>query len=228
MAIIPNVSSQTTHEDVVAAAGHMPIGSTLVLHDFSWDEYEHLMKAWENRPALRVSYDSGCLEVVSNPGKHENCSRSIDAIVREYCEVHGFGTECYGHLTWQKKTALKGVEPDSCYYVVDVERSIGLDEGNLDKEGVYPPDIAVEIDFSTHSLRKLPIFSALRVPEVWLYQRGSMRFFLLRGDSYVEGSGSVILPGLTQIVVDRALQECRTLGQTKALKAFHQRISRKK
>lgn len=227
MAIMSVVSSPTTYQDLVEAANHLPIGATLVLHDFSWDEYEQLLKVWERR-ALRVSYDSGRLEVVSNTGKHENCSRSIDAVVREYCDAHGLEAECYGHTTWRKKTTLKGVEPDACYYVVDVERSIGLDEGDLDKQGVFPPDVVVEIDFSTHSLRKLAIFSALRVPEVWLYQRGSMRFFLLRGVSYVEGSGSVVLSGLTQTVVDRALQDCRTLGQTKALKAFRQRIRRKK
>jgi hypothetical protein len=65
----------TTHLDVIDAVDHMPVGSTLVVNDFSWDEYEALMREFEERGNPRFCYDSGscrsekCLLLVKPTGR---------------------------------------------------------------------------------------------------------------------------------------------------------------
>jgi len=58
------ISLEATAE-VVNAVEHLPKGATLVIHEFSWDDYERLPEGLGDRPAFRVSYDSGRLEITS-------------------------------------------------------------------------------------------------------------------------------------------------------------------
>ena len=46
-------------------------GVTLVSHDFSLDDYEHLLDALSDRPRQRASYDRGRLEIKTPLAEHE-------------------------------------------------------------------------------------------------------------------------------------------------------------
>jgi len=69
----------------------------------------------------------------------------------------------FGQSTMKSKALAKGVEPDACYYVKSVDLIRGKFNVILGEDP--PPDIAVEIDFTKRSLRKLPIYAALKIPE---------------------------------------------------------------
>jgi Uma2 family endonuclease len=70
-----------------------------------------------------------------------------------------------------------------------------------------PPDLAIEVDFTSSSIDRLSIYAALNVPEVWRWEAGSIRVYHLRKEAvppeYVPASQSLSFPNLpTDRLVD--------------------------
>jgi Uma2 family endonuclease len=214
--------SLATSRDVFAAAKLLPLGASMIIHDFGWRDYEQLLEAIGDCSGLRVCYDSGRLEIVSPSPKHDRYSRAPDLIVAAFCEVRGLNYQLYGSATWKLKALGKGVEPDACYYVKNVDRVLGEDDIRLETHP--PPDICVEVDITNSSLRKLSIYAALSVPEVWRYDGRTFAFYTLRQGKYVETPESGQLPGLTGLMLLEAIEDCRTRGPIVAIKAFRHRL----
>jgi Uma2 family endonuclease len=209
---------QTT--DCLQAIAHLPKGAALVLHQFSWDDYETLVQVLDRRN-LRIAYDSGRLEIVSPLPEHEECSDLINALVRILSDELGVKVQSYGRATWKRRSLTKGVEADACYYVVNASRVSGKQKFDLDVDP--PPDIIVEIDITNESLVKFPIYAALGVPEIWHYDNTRMRFFKLTGDTYGEVATSQFFEGLKPEMLSDALEESQADDQTTALRAFRER-----
>jgi Uma2 family endonuclease len=203
------------------AIEHLPEGTTLIIQQFSWDDYETLLQLLD-RPNLRTAYDCGRLEIVSPLPEHEEYSVFIDALVRILSEELKVKVQSYGSATWKRRSLAKGVEPDACYYVANASRVSG--KRKFDLEVDPPPDIVVEIDITNESLSKFPIYAALSVPEIWHYSGGIMRFFKLTGDIYNEVSKSRFFAGLRPTMLADALEQSKTTDQTTALQAFRQRL----
>ena len=214
--------SLTDSQDLLAAAEHLPSGATLVIHEFSWEDYEQLLEALGERPGLRISYDSGRLEILTTSARRENYGRTVDRIVYAFSELRGLNLQNYGSATWKSKALGRGVEPDACYYVKNVDRVMGEDDIRLETHP--PPDIAVEIDITNSSLTKLSIYAALSVPEIWRYDGRAFTFYTLAKGKYLEIPESDQLPGLTGPMLLEALEDCRTRGPIVALKAFRRRV----
>ncbi len=170
--------------DYIDAIEHLPDGATLVMRQFSWDDYERLLEELRNRPHLRVSYDSGNLEIMSPLPEHEKYAAFIDDLVRFVSEALDQNLEKLGRTTWKKRSVAKGVEPDTCFYVKNAVHIIG--KRKIDLESDPPPDIAVEIDITNESSSKFPIYAALSVPEIWRYDGQKMQFFRLVRGAYRE------------------------------------------
>ena len=89
---------ETPTADCLDAIEHLPEGATLVIHQFSWDDYERLVDVLD-RPKLRVIYDNGRLEIVSPSSRHEKYSTVIEALVRILSEELSLDVESYGGTT---------------------------------------------------------------------------------------------------------------------------------
>ena len=118
------------------ALEHLPDGATLVVHQCEWEEYERLLEDLRDRPHLRVSYDSGTLEIMSPLPEHEYYARFIDELVRALADALDVAVQSYGGATWKRPRLAKGVEPDGCFYVASAPRVIGKVDIDLD---VDPP-----------------------------------------------------------------------------------------
>jgi Uma2 family endonuclease len=217
-----SMSLRTTHGEVLDAGEHLPESATLVVPQFHWDDYELLLQALAERSRLRVSYDCGRLEILSPSNRHEKYARFFDFLVLAVCEARGLTLEALGHTTWKKRALGKGVEPDACYYIKNANRIIGKFE--LDLETDPPPDIAVEVDLTSGSLRKFSIYAALSVPEMWRYDGQTVRLYVLTDGKYEEAAVSTFLPDLTGQMLVEAIATSDREGQISALKAFRQRI----
>jgi len=218
--------SPTTHSEVFDAAEHMPLGSTLVVNDFSWDEYELLLQDLEGRRNPRLSYDSGRLEVVMISPRHDAYDRLIDYFVQEFIEARGLIAQAYGQATWKHKGLSKGAEGDCCYYIQNARKVIGKDEIPL--ESNPPPDIVVEIGISSNSVKKLRIWAGLGVPEVWRFDGMAFHFYVLAEGKYAEVAASKCIPGLTGAPMLEALAVAEANGHTAARKAFRHLIRKAK
>jgi Uma2 family endonuclease len=216
----------TTHLDVLDAAEHLPDDSVLVVNDFSWDEYELLLRHLDGRRNPRLSYDCGRLEVVSTSSRHDKYSWFLDKLIWEFCEMKGLGLGGYGHATWKLKRAAKGAEGDGSYYIANEQNVVRKDKINLEVDP--PPDIVIEVDLTTDSLRKLSIYAGLGVPEVWRYDGQAFHFHRLAGPVYTEMTESCCLPGFTVSLLMEAMRDFPAIDSMEAIKAFRRRLKKLK
>jgi hypothetical protein len=76
-----------------------------------------------------------------------------------------------------------------------------------------PPDLVIEIDLTSLSLPKFPIFAQLGVPEVWRADGRQIYIFCLSGGQYIEHAESSVFPGITAEVITRFARESHTLDR---------------
>jgi len=96
-----------------------------------------------------------------------------------------------------------------------------------DLEADPRPDIVVEIDISKTSER-FPIYAALAVPEIWIYDGENVRFYELTQDQYIQSSQSRFFPNLEGEMLTEAIEVSKIRGQKTALDAFRRRIRSRK
>jgi|SRR6185295_13396011 len=212
---------QITNE-ILDAAEHLPVGATLVVPQLSWDDYEHLLEDLAERSHLRVSYDRGRLEIMSPSRGHESIVCLIEDLVLIYCQTFHLRLAKFGKTTWKQPRQGKGIEADACYYVGDTQRIERKESFDPDLD--LPPDIAVEIDITSDSLKKFPIYAALSIPEVWWYDGASFRLYQLVDSAYVEIASSHFLPKLTGTMLTESIEIKKSQDQTEAREAFLRRI----
>ena len=92
-------------------------------------------------------------------------------------EELGIEAEDLGSTTFRREDLERGFEPDSCFYIQN-EKEI---RGNvrIDPAVDQPPDLVIEIDITSPSLNKLPIYARMGVPEVWRYDGERMAILVL-------------------------------------------------
>ncbi|MCY7347295.1 MAG: Uma2 family endonuclease [Pyrinomonadaceae bacterium] len=194
-------------------------GRTILLNDISWAEYEMFLKDFEERAGWRLAYDGGKLEIMPPLMEHETPALSVDMLVRAYCEHFDLTLESAGSTTFRRELKKKGVEPDDCFYIQSADKVIGKVK-SLDPKNYPAPDIALEVDITHGSLAKFPIYAALEVPEVWIYDGETVAFYELDRENYRQISRSRALPLLAAETLTGFLELSRTEGQTFALKSF--------
>ncbi len=73
---------------------------------------------------------------------------------------------------------------------------------------------------TTEPLDKFPIYAALEVPEVWIYDGEKVSFYELEAEDYRRISHSRALPKFSAEKLGEFLELSRVKGQTAALKGF--------
>lgn len=88
----------------------------------------------------------------------------------------------------------KGAEPDAGFLIASATVVAG--KRDWDPQSDPPPDLIVEIDVSRFSLGRLPVYAAVGVKEVWIYDEEELTIQLLHNGTFVENSTSASFPGL--------------------------------
>lgn len=188
-----------------------------VLHDVSWETYEQLLKNYENSSAPRFTYSEGVLEIMSPLPSHEIDIDALRQIVYEILDTRELNGRCLGSTTFRRKEWNSGAEPDACFYIQSVDRIKGKDLNKLDITK-YPPDLVIEVDYTSPSIDKFPIYATLGVTEIWLYKNDKMKFFRLNKKKYVEISESIVLPKVSVSDVTRYVHENREMDRIEWLR----------
>jgi Uma2 family endonuclease len=186
----------TQTADYIDAATHLPAGARLVLHDVAWDDYEQVLYELGDRARLRISYDNGRLDIMSPSARHESIKNLLHDLVVIICEEQAGAFLSLGSVTLKREQFGKGIEADDCFYLQDVEAVIGKDRLNLSSDP--PPDLAIEGDLTHESARKLSLYAALGVTEVWQYSDNGIVFSHLdESRAYRAAPNSLVFPFLT-------------------------------
>jgi Uma2 family endonuclease len=169
----------------------LPSEQKFLLTGMTWSEYEAMLKIVGERP-IRLTYDQGTLELMSPSYNHERwkrCFYIIFLVLGEELEIPFFSG---GSTTFRREDLEKGLEPDECYYIQNASAVAGKKSINLQNDP--PPDLAVEIDITNTSLKRLGIYAALGVPEVWRFDGSNLIFLKLTDGAYQEITSSQAIP----------------------------------
>lgn len=208
------------NEEAIAS----PTETRVLLEGVKWETYERLLEDTGSDRSQRFAYKDGTLEIMVPLRGHEEPTRLFDDFVAVFVDALGLELCKLGSLTMKKPTQKKGLEPDCCFYIQNETAIRGIDE--LDFEIHPPPDLVVEVDNSSGSLDKFPIYVALKVPEIWRLRRGVLAIYgLNEGQTdYVELEKSLAFAQLPVRELPEFLQRAKVVGQRSAVRELGQRV----
>jgi Uma2 family endonuclease len=176
------------------------------LRGVSFREYEALLAMRGESSVPRITYLEGLLELMTPSRYHEHDKKRLARLLECWADELGLRLEGIGSWTLKNSREERGAEPDECYMIDRVPVS---DDDR--------PDIAIEVVWTSGGIDKLEVYRKLGVREVWFYERASLRFFGLHGESYAELPRSELLPDADPALFVRCMGEP---SQTDALRAL--------
>ncbi|MCY7322119.1 MAG: Uma2 family endonuclease [Phormidesmis sp. CAN_BIN36] len=197
----------------------IPPGQRVVLQDITWQEFERVLEELGEHRAARIAYENGLLEIMAPLPEHEDNKEIIGDLIKDLLEELDVEFRSLGSTTYKSEAMMKGIEPDQCFYIQNEPAIRG--KKRLDLSIDPPPDLALEIDVTSRTHRS--IYAALKVPELWRFENGTLQINILRHDRYEESPESSIFPNLPlSEAIPQYLRESKIVGRNKALKAFRQ------
>jgi Uma2 family endonuclease len=164
----------------------------LVLDLVSWRDYTRFLFLFAERPAWRLTYDRGVLEIMSPSKAHESGVELLGRFVVVLTEELGLPINAGGSTTYRRKRRRKGLEPDRSWWIANEHLVRGKLEIDLSQDP--PPDLCIEVDVTNSSLDRMGIYASLGVPEVWRLDAQGLTFNVLEKKASVVRSVSLAFP----------------------------------
>ncbi|ETX03567.1 Uma2 family endonuclease [Candidatus Entotheonella palauensis] len=172
-----------------------PIAQHIILHNISWTTYQRLLAEHEGRQSPRFVYDRGDLEIMVLSFEHEQFNRLLADIFTLIAVEMELEFTNAGSTTFNRQDLARGFEPDTCFYIEHADDITG--KKRIDLATDPPPDLVIEVDITSPSLDKLPVYAAVGVPEVWHFDGERIVILALTGDTYTAQDQSAAVPHLT-------------------------------
>lgn len=196
---------------------NVPPGQHVLLRDVTWEEFETILDELGEHRATRIAYDRGVLEIMAPLPEHEFSKEIISDLVKALLEELDIEFISLGSTTFKNQAMAQGIEPDQCFYIQNEILIRGKARIDLQKDP--PPDLALEIDVTSRTHPS--IYEALKVPELWRFEKGILQINLLQAGSYVESQQSLNFPNLPLTdIIPQYLKQSKTAGRNATLKAF--------
>ncbi|NER34315.1 MAG: Uma2 family endonuclease [Oscillatoria sp. SIO1A7] len=161
----------------------------ILRYNVSWQELEEILAEREDSSATRLAYDRETLEIIRPLPEHEYFKEIIGDLIKDLAEELDIDYESFGSTTWKREDKLAGVEPDNCFYIEKEPLIRGRLDIDLRQDP--PPDLVLEIDLTSKSLDRQPIYARLGVPEMWRYDKGKLLIYRLESGDYAETETSL-------------------------------------
>lgn len=192
-----------------------------VMENIRWETFEEL--ADQRRGSVpRMVFDEGVLEMMSPLRQHENIGRLIGRLVETFSEVNEIEIQSVASTTFKRKDLQKAFEADESYYITHAEQIRPKEEVDLFSDP--PPDLVIEIEITTSAIKKMKLFAAIGVPEVWKHNGECLKMFRLQGVNYESIASSQELPGLSITMIEAVLGKRFATGETQLIRQFRQSI----
>jgi Uma2 family endonuclease len=194
----------------------------MVLENVAWETY--VVLADQRRGSVpRMTYDNGVLELMSPKREHENIGRLIGRMVETYSELKDIEIISVASVTVKRSDLSKAFEADESYYVTNAAQLLGRKE--LDFEVDPPPDLVIEVEMTSSAIKKMQLFAAMHILEVWRHNGESLQMYRWAEGTYQQIESSLQLPGLTSQRINETLAQRDTIGETKLIQRFRKSIA---
>lgn len=171
-------------------------GQRFLIREVDWQTYSRLLRVFGDRPAVRLTYDRGVLEIMSPTHQHESDADFLGRMAVTLTEELGLPLKAGGSTTFRRRRRQRGLEPDKCYWIAHEAAVRG--KRRIDLRADPPPDLVIEVDVTSSSLNRMAIYAALGVPEVWRLDSAALTFHTLGADGkYTTQGRSLAFPLVT-------------------------------
>jgi Uma2 family endonuclease len=198
-------------------------GSEVVLRHQTWTDYEAMLTSRQDNAGIKIYFD-GCtqeIHLMAPLPEHGNKSDTLTDLVKVLLRKQGKDWHCFDPITL-KRQGLKGIEPDTCFYIDNREAILG--KSQIDLEFDPPPDLAIEIDGT--SLTKPTDYADIKVPELWIYRDRTLSIYLWVDDQYQSSTVSEIFPNIPVIeLLPHYIEMAWKEGSSVAIRKFEEAIN---
>lgn len=202
----------------------IPGDQRVVFHDVPWETYMSLLNA-RGEGVVRLTYYRGVLEIMTLSQLHERLSRLLHNFVKVLSKEYGFEVASVGSTTMHGEERKTGAEADESYYIRHEE--IVREREEYDPAMDPPPDLAVEVDLSSSSSRRMLVYADLGIPELWQYDGKHLVFKSLGDDgTYYPIERSTAFPGLSSDDLEGFVHRRGTLGENALEEELRQWVRR--
>lgn len=194
-------------------------GETVRLEGLSWDDYVAMADAVPDGAPVRTAYDGGRLEIMTTSPEHEKFAELLSHLIAMLSLHTGIDIVSGGSTTFRTELAQRGVEPDKCYWIANAAAAIGLKRWNAETDP--PPDLVIEIEITSDSINRRPIYASLGIPEMWRFDGQTLQSFALNENGeYVPTEKSLAFEFLNVADLLPFLAQLDTTSDTAILREF--------
>ncbi|MFE1744743.1 Uma2 family endonuclease [Coleofasciculus sp. H7-2] len=196
----------------------------VILQGVSWQTYQALLTEMGDNRSSRLAYDRGVLEITMPSDRHETNTKLLERMIEALTEELDLPIKGFRSTTLNREDLQRGAEPDSCYYIQNVERIQGRTvDLNIDPA----PDLVIEVDITSPSSRRLVIYKQLGVSEVWRYVGQRVEIYQLHSESYNLCENSPTFTFVSVEIINQFLQQAETQDDTTFIRAWRKWIREK-
>jgi Uma2 family endonuclease len=216
-----------TYEGILDALGEYHLRHTYdegalemrrLVYGVTLEDYVKLLDATPDF-SLPHSYDEGTLEMMSPRKDHDWVAKLIGRMIEAMTLALNIPIQSTGSTTLRAAKGASGLQPDQTYYVANELHVRGKDTYDPKKDP--PPDLAIEIDVTSSSVPRMPLFARIGVPEVWRYRDERVEFFRLgAGGDYERVDRSVAFPFITAVDLAGFVRRRQGMDENSIIKEF--------
>lgn len=190
------MAAMVTHytDAPVRIGEHVPTADQrVVLWNVTWESFETLLALRGDRSRPRIAYLDGAVELMTHSRTHEWIKAGIGHIVGNHCLDRDIRFASIGNYLIKEQLVKAGAEPDDCFVFGQ----------NLRER--HPPDLVIEVVWTSGGIDKLEIYRRLGVREAWFWENDAISVFVLGAKGYEPRVRSACLPELDLSLVCEAL-----------------------
>ena len=182
---------------------------------YNWQQFKTIQEIIKEQPGVRIFYLDGVIEIMTIGERHEIVKSLIALLLGLYFFHKQIEFIPVGSTT--RESEIKGVsfEPDESYYIGEKKEN---------------PDLAIAVNITSGSPRKLEKYKRFKISEVWLWSNNQITVFCLRDMEdetkvrYEEVSGSELLPDLDlSLLVSCILMSSKLEAMNEFVKAIQEK-----
>jgi Uma2 family endonuclease len=127
--------------------------------------------------------------------EHEGLKKAIGILIGDLAVEFRILTKSFGSTTFREEDKGVGGEPDECFYFNEVASVQAMKR--FDPAIHRAPDLWVEVDITSRSTAREPIYARLGVPEIWRYANDRLVVRVLNDNgTYADSPSSLSFPTL--------------------------------
>lgn len=209
--------------DLMDYLGMSPV---IVLTGVTWDTYERtLTRRDAGHRSVRITFDCGSLQLMTHGNRHERYKALLGRVVSAMCEELGVPMVLGGNCTIRREDLDRGFEPDDWFYLgpTAARMTEATATRALDFRSDPPPDLAIEVEITRSLLDRIPLYAAVKIPELWRFDGSRFGIWCLQPDgTYAPAESSRYFPTVVAAAINGCLLDLATLDDAARLRRFRE------